>query len=144
MREKTEPGFGTNPQAQGAHKRRRRSERGLRARPLCEKEYSLRSTEEEEKAKQKYFVATIIVAVVEKEGLKDADGRSSIVPTPQALEDLRSVSPDNLLSLELLWAPEKGGDWLKKEEVLEGLSIVRDKGYFSGQRLDLYGNQALW
>ena len=101
-------------------------------------------TEEEEKAKQKYFVATIIVAVVEKEGLKDADGRSSIVPTPQALEDLRTVSPDNLLSLELLWAPEKGGDWLKKEEVLEGLSIVRDKGYFSGQRLDLYGNQALW
>jgi len=28
--------------------------------------------------------------------------------TPQALADLQEASPDNLLSLELIWAPETG------------------------------------
>ena len=100
--------------------------------------------QDDDKAPQKYFIATVIVAVVEKEGPEHAEDSSGVVSTPQALEQLRTVSPESLLSLELLWAPEEGDRWLKKAEVLESLSIQRDQGYSSVQRLDLYGNQALW
>ena len=79
------------------------------------------------KARETYFVATIIVAVVEKEGETDPDGILPVPPTPQALQDLQAASPDNLLSLELLWAPTEGNRWLKKEEVLDGLAIQKDQ-----------------
>jgi len=86
-------------------------------------------TKDEDKGtgKETYFVATIIVAVVEKEGEAGPDGILPVPPTPQALQDLQAASPDNLLSLELLWAPTEGNRWLKKEEVLQGLAIQRDQ-----------------
>ena len=40
---------------------------------------------------------------------------------------MQAASPDNLLSLELLWAPEEGNRWLKKGEVLDGLAIEKDQ-----------------
>ena len=40
---------------------------------------------------------------------------------------MQAASPDNLLSLELLWAPEEGNRWLKKREVLDGLAIDKDQ-----------------
>ena len=86
MREKTEPGFGTNPQAQGAHKRRRRSERGLRARPLCEKEYSLRSTEEEEKE----WLRSTEEEEKEEEMVEEGGGRRPPPPRKEPMQGLQA------------------------------------------------------
>ena len=51
---------------------------------------------QEKEEKEKYFVATIIVAVVEAEGETGADGIAPVPPTPQALEDLQVKSVSKL------------------------------------------------
>eukprot|EP00802_Teleaulax_amphioxeia_P008074 Tamp_08082.p1 GENE.Tamp_08082~~Tamp_08082.p1 ORF type:complete len:704 (+),score=110.40 Tamp_08082:46-2112(+) len=99
---------------------------------------------EEEDAQEKFMVATIVVAVVEKVADGKIDPDAPLESTPQALADLQEASPDNLLSLELIWAPETGNRWLKKGEIVEGLAINNDMGVYSMQRLDLYGNTPLW
>ena len=56
---------------------------------------------DDDKAPQKYLIATVIVAVVEKEGPEHAEDSSGVVSTPQALEQLRTVLPESLLSLAI-------------------------------------------
>jgi hypothetical protein len=49
------------------------------------------------------------------------------------------LTDENLLSLEVLWAPEEEGTPLTKEEVMASLEAPRTSGYASVQTLDLYG-----
>lgn len=49
------------------------------------------------------------------------------------------LTDENLLSLEVLWAPEEEGTPLTKEEVMASLEAPRSSGYASFQTLDLYG-----
>jgi hypothetical protein len=59
--------------------------------------------------------------------------------TPETLQEMAKLTDENLLSLEVLWAPEAQGTPLTKEEVMASLEAPRTSGYASVQTLDLYG-----
>jgi hypothetical protein len=68
--------------------------------------------EVEAAAEEKFMVATIVVAVVEQVGDRMVGEDEPLESTPQALADLQEASPENLLSLELIWAPETGNRYV--------------------------------
>jgi hypothetical protein len=72
----------------------------------------IEEVEVEAAAEEKFMVATIVVAVVEQVGDRIAGEDEPLESTPQALADLQEASPENLLSLELIWAPETGNRYV--------------------------------
>lgn len=49
------------------------------------------------------------------------------------------MTDENLLSLEVLWAPEDDGSSFTKQEVMDSLEAPRVSGYAAVQTLDLFG-----
>lgn len=64
-----------------------------------------------------FIVVTLLVAT---QGKLQLPAVSSSQDLRQALSQIGSVSPDNLLAMEVLWTPQAEGDTLSSEDVLVG------------------------